>query len=329
MGTAVNLDSARIVVTGAGGVIGSRLVGYLAGCGARVTAVDMRPPAEAARLAGVRYVVADIGAPDMLREQLGGADIVYHLAYLMGQEANADPVLATRVNALGGASILQACLDARVGRLLLASSVSVFGSTRDYPQDQLPLGDRAARLGSKGISVYGAGKVYLELLAEHYSRQHGLSVGGLRPGAVIGCSRTTGRAQAVANIVATAATRRHVVIANGKAAFPAIHVDDVVGAFVALATIGPDVLREQAFFNMAGDYATMRSFCDEVARLVPEARFDIADGEEDELFGTTAFVKDDGVSRMVGYQRRYRSLREAIGAELDELSAASRSAPMP
>lgn len=329
MTASVDLGSARIVVTGAGGVIGSRLVGRLAGLGARVTAVDIRPPADDARIDGVGYVVSDIGAGDMLRAQLAGADVVYHLAYLMGQEANADPVLATRINALGGTAVLQACLEAKVGRLLLASSVSVFGSTSDYRQDELPLTDRSARLGSKGISVYGAGKVYLELLAEHYSRRHGLTVGGLRPGAVIGCSRTTGRARMVANIVATAATERHVVIENGKAAFPAIHVDDVVGAFVALATADAGVLREQAFFNMAGDYATIRSFCNEVARFLPDTRFDIRDGEDDELFGTTAFVMDEGIRRLVGYERRHRSLRAAIRAELDELSATSRRVSIP
>lgn len=316
------LASARVVVTGAGGVIGSRLVRHLAERGADVTAIDLRQPARDAEVDRVRYVVADIGNAQGLQAQLAGADVVYHLAYLMGEEANADPVAASRVNALGGTTMLQSCLDAKVGRLLLASSISVFGSTQDYAASELPLGDSAPKLGSKGITVYGAGKIYLELLAEHYSRRHGLLVGGLRPGAVIGCSRTTGRAKTVANIVATAVKERHVSLQNGKAAFPAIHVDDVVGAFLALATADPHALADQSFFNLAGDQATIRSFCNEVGTILPDVRFDILDGDSDELFGTTAFVKDEGIHQTIGYQRRYPSLRAAIKAEVEELTAA-------
>lgn len=317
------LASARVVVTGAGGVIGSRLVRRLAERGAEVTAIDLRQPARDAEIDRVRYVVADISNVQRLQVQLAGADVVYHLAYLMGEEANADPVAAARINTLGGTAMLQACLEAKVGRLLLASSISVFGSTYDYANSELPLGDRAPKLGSKGITVYGAGKIYLELLAGHYSRRHGLLVGGLRPGAVIGCSRTSGRAKTVANIVATAVKERQVSVRNGKAAFTAIHVDDVIGAFLALATVDSSLLAGQSFFNLAGDYATVRSFCNEVAAILPEVRFDILDGDSDELFGTTAFVKDDGMRQIIGYQRRYPSLRAAIKAEVEELTAGS------
>lgn len=317
------LASARVVVTGAGGVIGSRLVRRLVELGAEVTAIDLRQPVRGTEINGVHYVVADVSDAERLQSQLAGADVAYHLAYLMGEEANADTVAAARINTLGGTTMLQACLDAKVGRLLLASSISVFGSTQDYSKSELPLGDRAPKLGSKGITVYGAGKIYLELLAEHYSRRHGLLVGGLRPGAVIGCSRTSGRAKTVANIVATAVREQRVSVRNGKAAFPAIHVDDVIGAFIALATAHPSALADQPFFNLAGDYATVRSLCNEVAEILPDVSFDILDGDSDELFGTTAFVKDDGIHRMIGYQRRYPSLRAAIKAEIEELTAES------
>jgi nucleoside-diphosphate-sugar epimerase len=115
--------------------------------------------------------------------------------------------------------------------------------------------------------------------------------------------------------------KRKVEVNNGKAAFSAIHLDDVVGAFIALATVNSKLLNEQPFFNLAGDQATVRSFCAEVEKAVPDATFHIGDGDSDELFGTTPFVKDEGIHRMVGYERRYRTLRAAIDAEVKELSA--------
>ncbi|WP_322989950.1 NAD(P)-dependent oxidoreductase [Hoeflea sp.] len=321
-GPVPDLQSAKVIVTGAGGAIGSRLVRRLAGLGAAVTAVDLHMPDPGQRPDGVTCVAADIMDVDTLRPHLGGADIVYHLAYLMGEEANSDPVAAARINTLGGTQLFHTCLEAKVGRMLMASSVSVFGTRRDYQPNNLPLDDHAAQFGAKGIPVYAAGKIYLEKVAGHYLSRHGMLIGGLRPGAVIGCSRNTGRAKTVANIVAAAASGETVRLDNGRAAFQAIHVDDVVSAFVALATVAPATLKQMPFFNLAGDYATVRSYCDEVARVLPEARFEITDGESDELFGSSPFVADDGIHRLIGFERRYRSLNQAIEAEAGDLARA-------
>jgi len=313
------LSASKVVVTGAGGAIGSRLVRRMADLGAAVTAVDLHKPNPEQRLDGVFYVAADIMDVDTLRPLLDGADIVYHLAYLMGEEANRDPIAAARINTLGGTQILQSCLDARVGRVLLASSVSVFGSRRDYEPQNMLLDDHAALLGAKGIPVYAAGKIYLEKVAAHYRQRYGMLVGGLRPGAVIGCSRSTGRAKTVANIVAAAASGEMVCLQNGNAAFQAIHVDDVVSAFLALAITPPENLADTSFYNLAGDYATIRSYCDEVVRVLPNAQFDISDGESDELFGCSPLVLDDGIHRLIGFERNYRSLEQAIRAESDDV----------
>lgn len=314
------LQAARVVVTGAGGVIGSLLARRLAGLGAAVTAVDLNMPGPGQQIAGVTYVAADVMDIVPLRPHLDRADLVYHLAYLMGEEANVDPVAAARINTLGGTQIMQACLDARVGRVLMASSVTVFGTQRDYQPHDLQLADNAPQFGAKGIPVYAAGKVYLEKVAQHYIDRHGLVIGGLRPGAVIGRGRSTGRAKTVANIVSTAASGETVRLDNGLAAFQAIHVDDVVGAFLALATVHPSTLAQTPFFNLAGDFATVRSYCAEVALALPNARFDIADGDSDELFGSSPFVMDDAIHRLVGFERRHRSLEQAIMAEVEELA---------
>ncbi|MDP2118443.1 MAG: NAD(P)-dependent oxidoreductase [Hoeflea sp.] len=319
-GGAPVLQAARVVVTGAGGVIGSLLVRRLAQLGAAVTAVDLHSPDPVQQLPSVDYIAADVMDVGSLRPHLDRADIVYHLAYLMGEEANADPVGAARINTLGGTQIFQACLEARAGRVLMASSISVYGTQSDYQPHNLPLNDTAPQFGARGIPVYAAGKVYLEKVAGHYRNQHGLLIGGLRPGAVIGRGRSTGRAKTVANIVSAAASGQTVRLDNGKAAFQAIHVDDVVGAFLALATVDPATLYQAPFLNLAGDYATVRSYCDDVARVLPDARFEIADGESDELFGSSPFVMDDGIHRMVGFERRHRSLNQAIRAEVDELA---------
>ncbi|MBW3096430.1 NAD-dependent epimerase/dehydratase family protein [Pseudohoeflea coraliihabitans] len=316
-----SISGASVAVTGGAGAIGSRLVARLAEQGATVTAIDRQSVPEAAHVPGVRHVTTDIGDRETLQSVLSGCDIVYHLAYLMGEEANHDPVAAARINTLGGTEMLQTCLEAKVGRVLSASSISVFGSRADYAPRELPLGDQAAQPGARGISVYGGGKVYLEILSRHYTRQHGMVIGGLRPGAVIGAPRFNGRAKALANIVSSAAGGDTVVVTNGRAAFQAIHIDDVVGALLALADADAALLREVPFYNLAGDFATMRSYCDLVAERLPQARFEISDGEIEELFGVVPEIVDDGIHRRIGYVRQHENLGQAIDAELAGLTA--------
>lgn len=315
----VGLSGAKVVVTGAGGAIGSRLVKLIAGHGARVIAIDLYPPQPDKCIPSVEYVSLDISDSDSIRGLVAGADVVFHLAYLMGEEANSDPVAAARINTLGGTQLMQSCIEAKVGRVVMASSITVFGSARDYLPVELPLADNARQLGAKGIPVYGMGKVYLETVARHLAHKSGVPICGVRPGAVIGVSRKTGRAKSLANIVAAAEAGRHVVVDNGLAAFQAIHVDDVAGAFAHLAGVDRNALAEAPFVNLAGDYATMRSYCDEVADLLPQASFGISDGDSDELFGSAACVLDEAIHSRVGFERKYKTLREAILAELNDI----------
>jgi nucleoside-diphosphate-sugar epimerase len=65
-------------VTGGLGFIGSHLVRRLAGAGVRTTVVDSREPA--AKVPGVRYVVADLRSPEQAVRALSGATLVFHLA---------------------------------------------------------------------------------------------------------------------------------------------------------------------------------------------------------------------------------------------------------
>ncbi|NUR89873.1 MAG: NAD(P)H-binding protein, partial [Nonomuraea sp.] len=91
-----------IVVTGATGNVGSRLVALLAEAGERVTAVSRRP---AEPVAGVRHVQADLADPAGLKEAFDGADALFLLV------AGDDPQ-----------AILDAAREGGVRRVVLLSS---------------------------------------------------------------------------------------------------------------------------------------------------------------------------------------------------------------
>ena len=166
----------RTVVTGGCGFIGTHVVGRLVAAGHDVVVVDSRmarPRPE------VDYIRADILDVEGLVEAVEGADAVFHLAAMADVDVIArEPVLATRVNVDGTANVLEACRQAGVGRVILASTVWVYGAAPghgDIPEDS-PL------VPALVPHIYTAQKVAAEMLVHSYHAMYGLPFTILRYG---------------------------------------------------------------------------------------------------------------------------------------------------
>jgi len=124
-----------VLITGGAGFIGAHLAGELLRAGERVRVLDPllaqvhgdggRPaylPADA------ELVVGDVRDGEAVRRALGGVDAVVHLAARVGVGQSMYRIADyTSVNALGTAVLLEAMLDRPVERLVVASSMSVYG----------------------------------------------------------------------------------------------------------------------------------------------------------------------------------------------------------
>jgi dTDP-L-rhamnose 4-epimerase len=125
-----------IVVTGGAGFIGSHLADLLLSRGYRVRALDNLAPqvhGPGARRPGyldprVELVVGDVRQADDVRRALRGADAVVHLAAAVGVGQSMYEVAGyTAVNNLGTAVLLETLIESPVERLVVASSMSVYG----------------------------------------------------------------------------------------------------------------------------------------------------------------------------------------------------------
>lgn len=131
----------KVLVTGAHGFIGSHLAEKLVAEGASVRAL-VTPWGKLDNLHSVRHSVevvrADLTEPDSLRGVCGGVDLVYHAAARVADYGPAGPFFRTNVQGTG--NLLREAERARVGRLVLVSSVAVHRYTgfRDADPRTLP-----------------------------------------------------------------------------------------------------------------------------------------------------------------------------------------------
>jgi dTDP-L-rhamnose 4-epimerase len=127
-----------ILITGGAGFIGSHLADELLASGRRVRALDNLTPQvheSGARPAylddEVELLVGDVRDADCVRRALDGVDAVVHLAARVGVgQSMYDIAEYTSVNDSGTATLLQGLLEQPVGRLVVASSMSVYGEGR-------------------------------------------------------------------------------------------------------------------------------------------------------------------------------------------------------
>jgi nucleoside-diphosphate-sugar epimerase len=128
----ISMSDKHVVITGAGGFVGQRLAKQLlsepAYVDARFTLTDIAI-SKAPKAANVRVLEGDLCERAFTADVLGTrADIVYHLAGVLGGAAEANYPLSRKVNVDASLSLLEALRDERdPPRVIFASSIAVFG----------------------------------------------------------------------------------------------------------------------------------------------------------------------------------------------------------
>src|SRR5512142_1010977 len=130
------MSKRRILITGGAGFIGSHLADHLLAHGHAVRALDSLSPQvhgpEGRRPAyldpEVELQVGDVRDPEAVRRALQGVDAVVHLAAAVGVGQSMYEIERyVGVNDLGTAVLLQALIERPVERLVVASSMSLYG----------------------------------------------------------------------------------------------------------------------------------------------------------------------------------------------------------
>ncbi|MHC4092370.1 MAG: GDP-mannose 4,6-dehydratase, partial [Planctomycetota bacterium] len=175
----------------------------------------------------VELVWGDVCDRDSLTGAMGGVEVVFHLAALIGIPYSYHaPASYVQVNVSGTLNVLQAARQAGVGRFVHTSTSEVYGTAQYTPMDEKhPL---------VGQSPYAASKIAADKLAESFHRSFDLPVVTLRPFNAFG-PRQSGRAIVPTIIAQRLADIEPVVIGDATTLRDLTFAPDTARAFVQAA----------------------------------------------------------------------------------------------
>ncbi len=283
-----------VLVIGATGFIGPRLIRRLVARGETVVGMDLNPAAAA-------FGDVPIGAPvfrgdvtqfeDVMRTILDvKPDRVINLAYGLGA-GEGNPHQVMRLDILGMDNCFEACRLAGVKRVVYASSIAVSGQQSNF-------GDRPATEDDPvhGTSQYAMHKMFNEFQARKYIKNYGMSIVGVRPANVTGPDKVRGSVDHV-QIMTEAARGKPVHLPQKGLMRLLVHVEDMAEIFArVLLAEAP----RHSLYNSGGIPVSLGELADIVRGFLPEAQITFASegGREDSgnyLVDNTRLGKEFGI----------------------------------
>ncbi len=234
----------RVLITGATGFIGGRLVEILAARGVRIRVAtsDFRNCARVARFP-VELVKANLLDHAALAKAAAGCDVIFHFAYRFGGTVQEQ----LRVNLHGTLALAEAFLKTGGRRFVHISSVSAYGAPYD--------GDLREDTPPQPTSdAYSKTKLKTELLLRDLHRSRGLPVAIIQPTIVYGPYGSTWTTRLLEQVRSS----RIVLPAHGAGLCNAVYVDDVVAA--SMLAVESDAAVGEAFLISGASPTTWREF---------------------------------------------------------------------
>jgi len=165
------------LVTGGAGFIGSNIVEELVNRGEKVRVLDNFSTGKRYNiepfLNSIELIEGDVRSYHIVREAAEGMDFILHQAALPSVPRSIrDPITSNEVNVVGTLNILHAAKDAKVQRVVFASSSSIYGETPELPKHE--------GMMVEPLSPYAVSKLAAERYCSVFTKVYGLETVALR-----------------------------------------------------------------------------------------------------------------------------------------------------
>ena len=233
----------KVLVTGAGGFIGSHLTEALLKEGAEVTAFirytsenSLGWLAEHHSNDSIRFLYGDLNNPETVRGAVRNQEVVFNLAALIGiPYSYVNPEECVSNNLSSTLNVLAAARDLGVERVVQTSTSEVYGTAQYAPMDE--------KHPKQPQSPYSASKIACDAVALSYNNSFDLSVSIVRPFNTFGPRQST-RA-VIPTIITQAISGSKIKLGSGHTTRDFLYVEDTAKGFMAIGesnnTIGKEV----------------------------------------------------------------------------------------
>ena len=308
----------KILITGAGGYVGAKLVPALLEKNYSVTALDLFIYGKEVldEHNNLKVVVDDIRNTDMLNEVLPGHDAVIHLACISNDPSfELNPQLGQSINLDAFEPMVQIAKKSKVQRFIYASSSSVYGlkSEKNVTEE----------VSLEPLTDYSKFKVECEKILKPFNSEDFTTV-TIRPATVCGYSRRQ-RLDVVVNILTNLAfNKREISIFGGKQLRPNIHIDDMVRSYILMLEAKKDDISGEVF-NVGYDNLSIENIATKVKNIVGKdvvLKTTPTDDNRSYHISSGKIKKQLDFSPMFGVEDAIRDLKSAFEKKLlpDSLS---------
>jgi len=253
------LESKKVLVTGAGGFIGSHLTERLVDLGARVTAflryssrtdeamIKLLP---AEKKKEIRIIYGELRQPETVKKAMKGIDIVFNLAALISiPYSYLHPQEVFETNTLGTVNILTAAREEKTEKVIQTSTSEVYGTAQYVPIDE--------RHPKQPQSPYSASKIAADAIALSFYYSFNLPVAIIRPFNTYG-PRQSDRA-VIPTLISQALVKEKILMGSTTPTRDFNFVSDTVEGFIRIAesekSIGEEINIGSGYEISIGDLA--------------------------------------------------------------------------
>jgi len=289
-------DMKKILVIGACGQIGTELTRALREKygNSNVVASDIRRPTEG-ELADGLFEIIDITKVDNVERVIEKYDIdtVYNMAAILSANGEQNPFLCWDVNMNGVLNVLQCASKYRLVRIIMPSSIAVFGP--DTPRLNTP-NDIILR----PTSMYGVTKVCGERLCDYYVQRFGIDARGLRYPGIISAETLPGGGTtdyAVEIFYKAIEEGRYTCFLGPETRLPMMYMPDCIKATIDLAEADFGKLIHHNDFNLAAFSVTPAEMADAIRKYIPEFEIDYKPDYRQKIADSWPESIDDSVAR--------------------------------